>query len=237
MAYRKSRPRVDLERSIDQAVQRVRSADRASIPGPLREYVYSSAIFLSHAELENYFVDVMDRLARLYSDHSTTSTSIPQQLRTFIFLSRSNISRTFVNYLASGDEHDLVRAVTGKLSRHLSVFADGTTPPVAITGADLTGRLTYPSTANLEQVLRRLGVGDPKGHVNRIARRDVWSLLESISSLRTALAHSASLPGISGPDVVVRLRGLQQFVAALDRALYAHVRTTHAGSAWSLAMP
>ena len=203
----------------------------------LKEYVYACSIFLAHAEFENYFVDVLDRVARLYSTQSASNNAVPINLRTHAFLSRSNVWRSVANWLADGNEQSLLRGAAAALNNHVPTFLSATSPPLPLTGTDISGSLTYPSVPNLIQVLRRIGMGDPKGAINQAAGTDAWSLLQSIASLRTALAHDASMPGVSERDLVARLRGLEKFVAAMDHALYVHVRQTHNDKAWVVAMP
>jgi len=237
MAYRKSSPRVEFHRAIADVVERVRAAGAQGVPLALKEYVYACSIFLSHAQFENYFVDVLDRVARMYSSQSTTNSEIPVGLRTHVFLSRSNMWRSIANWLANGDEQLLLRGAAAALNNHVPTFLGATSPPQPLTGADLSGSLTYPSEANLIQVLRRIGIGDPKGAINQAAGADAWSLLQSVASLRTALAHDGSMPGVSERDLVARLRGLEKFVVAVDHALYVHVRKTHKVQAWTASMP
>jgi hypothetical protein len=237
MGYRKSGPRAEFHKAIASIVERVRAGGRKGVPVALREYVYACSIFLSHAEFENYFVDVLDRVARLYSAQSTNNGTLPISLRTHVFLSRSNVWRAVANWLADGNEQSLLRGVEAALSGHVPAFLSSTSPPPLLTGVDISGALTYPSVQNIVQVLRRIGIGDPKGAINQAAGADAWSLLLSISSLRTALAHDASMPGVSVSDLVARLRGLEKFVAAMDRALYRHVLETHKAQAWIAVMP
>lgn len=237
MAYRMSAPRTEFHRAISEIVTRIRSAARRTVPVPLKEYVYACSVFLSHAELENYFVDVLDRIARLYSSQSTSNGVLPVSLRTHVFLSRSNVWRPIANWMADGNEQSLLKGAAAALNNHLPTFLNATSPPPPLTSTDISGALTYPSVPNLIQVLRRIGIADPKGAINQVAGTDAWSLLQSIASLRTALAHDASMPGVSEKDLVARLRGLEKFVAAMDRALYEHVRQTHKVSAWTAAMP
>ncbi len=237
MAYRKSAPRTEFHKAIADIVGRLRSAAQNGVPLPLKEYVYACSIFLAHAEFENYFVDILDRIARLYSTQSTSNKAIPVSLRTHVFLSRSNVWRPIANWLADGSEQSLLKGAAAALNNHVPTFLEATSPPPLLTSADISGSQTYPSVDNLMQVLRRIGVGDPKGAINQAARADAWSLLQSVASLRTALAHNASMPGVSGNDLVARLRGLEKFVAAMDHALYLHVRETHKVGAWIAAMP
>lgn len=237
MAYRKSAPRTEFHRAIANIIARVRAAGQKGVPLALREYVHACSVFLSHAEFENYFVDVLDRLARLYSAQSTSNSVLPISLRTHVFLSRSNVWRPIANWLADGNEQSLLKTTAAALNNHIPTFLGATSPPLPLTSLDISGSLTYPSVPNLIQVLRRIGIGDPVGAINQAAGADAWSLLQSISSLRTALAHDASMPGVSEQDLVARLRGLEKFVAAMDRVLYVHVRTTHKVKAWAAAMP
>jgi hypothetical protein len=212
-------------------------SSHSTIPLFIREYVFGCSIFMSHAEFENYFVDVIDRVARLYSIHSPTVAAFPDNLRAHVFLSRSSIQRPIANYMAGGDEQALLRNITSVLGGAGAAMLPSTAPPPSLTRQDVAGSLTYPSTDNLVQVLRRIGIGDPKGKINKVAKSDAWALLQSVASLRTALAHAASLPGVSEQDLIARLKGLTKFVAAMDRTLYEHLRSSHGNAAWVAVMP
>jgi hypothetical protein len=145
MAYRKSAPRAEFHKAIADVVERVRSAGRQGVPLPLKEYVYACSVFLAHAEFENYFVDVLDRVARLYSTQSTSNSVVPVSLRTHVFLSRSNVWRPIANWLADGNEQSLLKGAAVALSNHVPAFLGTTSPPPPLTSVDISGSLTYPS--------------------------------------------------------------------------------------------
>lgn len=237
MAYTITRPRADFKIAIVEIIRRVRLAEQKHTPTAIREYVLAASIFLAHAEFENYYTDALDRLARLYSLHSSNGLSLPLRLRAFLFLHRSGLQHAVGAKLAGGEEQALLKVAESSFSGGAGSIID---PSIALTpfsGESIHGEYSYPSIKNIERTLRRIGIGDPKGALNRAARADVVSLLDSIASLRTSLAHSAALPGTSANDVVARIRGLERFVRAFDRALYSHVRSSHSNRAWQTSMP
>lgn len=237
MAYLKSAARRQFEIQISQIFRRLKLADSIQIDPSLRSYAIAAAIFLSHAEVENYFVDALSRIAVLYSRAPQRASRLPARLRAHLALSKTNARVLMANVFAGKNEDETLAAVerwfhpTGAAS----YFDDALIFPT-LSGPDIYGSYDYPSKANLEKVLRRLGIGDPKGQLNRIARRDVISLLDSVASLRTALAHSAALPGVSCMDAIARIKGLLTFISALDRLLYQHSAATHGQQDWDACM-
>lgn len=237
MAYLQSAARRRFESQIKEIVRRLRVADTGKVDPDLRAYAIAAAIFLAHAEIENYFVDALSRLAKLYSGAPQRASRLPGRLRAHLALTRTNARVIVANEFAGKDEEYTLDAVERWFVQNdAACYFNDALPYPALTGQNIYGSYDYPSKKNLARVLRRLGIGDPHGQLNRIAKRDVISLLDSVASLRTALAHNATLPGVSCKDAALRVKGLLPFVAALDRLLYRHAVTTHGQQEWAAFM-
>lgn len=232
MAYLVSAPRRRLEQQLDIIKTKVRQADPAGVPTDLREYAIAAAIFLAHAEFENYFVEVLDGLAQVYSRSASDASNLPTKLRSHLISEKLGLATLASKILTKTGEQEVLIGIERWFSSPDSTLLTGAAPLCQISGAHIYGDYTYPSLKNIERILRRLGVGDPKGLLNRQGRRDVVALLESIASLRTSLAHNATLPGISVLDVIARIDGLLIFVEAFDRVLYSQLRTTLGDQDW-----
>jgi hypothetical protein len=138
--------------------------------------------------------------------------------------------------IAGGSEKDLINRISMHLQQPHAFAADTALAISTFTGLDIYETSKYPSLKNLDKVLTRIGINDVKNNLNRVARRDVISLLESLGALRTALAHSASLPGVSKQDIITRITDVKKFVAALDRLLHENVKKTHPSNCWAQEM-
>lgn len=232
MAYviSKHRQRVNVE--LDTVKTKLQCADDPSISSDLRDYAIAAAIFLAHAEFENYFVDALDGVANTYSHAAPDTSKLPAALRSHLISEKLGLNSVAIKIVARTGEHEVLQCIDKWFSSPDSVLLTGAQPLNHFGGEHIYGDYRYPSIKNIERVLRRIGVGDPKGVLNRQLRRDVIALLESIAGLRTALAHSATLPGVSILDVLARIDGLKHFIEALDRVLYLQVKSTLLDADW-----
>jgi len=210
----------------------LRRADRNGVPPELREYAIAAAIFLAHAEVENFFGDILTRIAIAYSNGLTYSSELPKRLRAHLVAEKLNLQGFVAKFSSKTGEPAILDTVEGWFASPYHSLLNNSQRLCPFDGKDIYGDYVYPSIKNIERVLRRIGIGDPRGKLNGIAKRDVISLLESVGDLRTALAHSASLPGVSCRDVIDKMSDLRAFVAAMDRALYSHVRTSLPHAVW-----
>ncbi len=232
MPYTVSASRKQLEERLIEITKRLRRADKNGVPPELREYAIAAAIFLSHAEVENFFGDILARIAMAYSNGVAHSSGLPSRLRAHLVVEKLNLQSIAAKFSNKTGEPAILDEVQRWFASPLSCLLNDSQPLGVFDGKDIHGDYGYPSIKNIERVLRRVGIGDPGGKLNGTAKRDVMSLLESVGDLRIALAHSASLPGISCCDVIDKLSDLKAFVAAMDRTLYFHVRSSLPDSAW-----
>lgn len=232
MTYVISKQRRSVCVQLDLVATKLQVANEAGVSSDLREYAIAAAIFLAHGEFENYFVNVFDSVANAYSRATADSTKLPTALRSHLISEKLGFHALAIKMMVKQGEQEVLNGIERWFRSTDSVLLTGASPLCQFTGEDIYGDYTYPSIKNIERVLRRIGVGDPKGELNRQIGRDVIALLESIGSLRTALAHSAALPGVSVLDVVERIEGLKVFVEAFDKVLYKHIKTTLSDGDW-----
>jgi hypothetical protein len=237
MSYRITKARKAFEQAIDEIAQTVKNVNTHSYPSIHSDYIFAASIFLAHAEIENYFSDVLGGIANLYSKHSGTSRNLPPSLRAHLLLYKSNLVKLIGEKIAGGgSEKNLIKNLSNHLQNAHSFAADSALPVVQFRGVDIYENKKYPSLDNIDRVLARIGIEKAQSNINRIAKRDAVALLESLASLRTALAHNASLPGVGQQDIVNRIAECKIFTAALDRLLHEHVKKTHPSSAWNQEM-
>jgi hypothetical protein len=236
MPYEVSVTRRRLDLQLDEIKKTLRTADRKDVPNGLRDYAIAAAIFLAHAEIENYFVDALAGIANAYSRAAIDASRLPTRLRAHLVVEKFNFQNVAAKFSTKSGEPDVLMSVEKWFASPIYALFNESKPLVPFVGQDIHGDYSYPSKKNIERVLRRIGIGDPKGTLNGMAKRDVLGLLESVANLRTALAHNASLPGIGCADVIAHLGGLKIFARALDRVLYVHVRTSLPHAAWRAAL-
>lgn len=217
MPYRISSARRGLESKLSGLQDKVSKANPIEVDPTLRQFAIASGVFLAHAEFENYFSELMDGVART----CLAANVFPDQLRAHLFCDSLNL-RALVEKVAGGaGESNVYSHVLRKVEKFDGLSVEFILPVERVTGDGILSDLGYPSRKNIEKVLKRVGIENPKTELDKAVKRDVFSLLGTVSDLRTALAHSAQLPGISCRDVVERIENLKIVARAIDKALYA----------------
>lgn len=232
MAYSKSKARVSLESSLADVTLRTRSAETNGIPVDVKEYAIAAAIFLAHAELENYIEDSFSSISNGVVATYMAGSPIPKDLRAHLFLTKSNLKDAFGKFLGGSAEKDLIKAVRIALDGESAKLL---TPPATVpfvSGKDIYGTIKYPSEGNLKKLFSRLGINGVFGELSKHLKQDSEALLESISSLRTQLAHTGTLPGVSPKDVRKKIDDTARFVGAMDRVLYSFLCGAYSERHW-----
>jgi hypothetical protein len=236
MPYTISQQRQRLDQRLDVIKQKLKASEKKDISTDLRDYAIAAAVFLAHAEFENYFIEALDGIAKAFSNSIVAATTLPSKLRAHLICERFGLENITIKIVSKTGEQDLFTSIEKWFTSPELALLTGAIPVRALTGEDIYGDYSYPSVKNVERVLRRLGVGDPRGALNKELRRDAIGLLESIGSLRTALAHSATLPGVTPRDISARIDGLKLFTRAFDRMLYGQAKATVSDEIWITAM-
>ena len=236
MPYVISASRKQFDLQLKDIRKKLKVADKKQVPVDLREYAIAAAIFLAHAEIENYFTDVLARIAMACGRGFSNASELPARFRSHLIVERLNLRNLSAKLAGNAGEQDVLSVVDRWFSSSSSFLIDSSEPFQALSGADIYGDYGYPSIKNVEKILKRLGIGDPKGQLNRTVGKDVVGYLEPLASLRTALAHSASLPGVSCKDVMSRLDQVSWFVVALDRLLHSHFQSGIKYADWKVSM-
>lgn len=233
MAYSKSKARLSLENNLNGIVARTRLAEKKAIPVNVREYVIAASIFLSHAELENYIADVFSLVAKGAVDRYMAGSPMPKELRAHLFLTKSNLKTAIGKHLGGSAERDLIKSVRYALDGEAVKLISTPAVPPLVSGKDIYGTIKYPSEENIKKLFFRLGIDNIFNELGRILKKDAAALLESLGSLRTQLAHTGVLPGISAKDIRNKIGDTLRFAAALDRVLYAFLCRSYSQQYWN----
>ncbi|MGF6663310.1 hypothetical protein QF000_004978 [Paraburkholderia atlantica] len=220
MSYKKSRARTQLTVAYKGISDRLKVADGKGVDPMLREYVISAAIFLAHAEIENFIADVVAGFSQGVLAKAPKGSSLPGNLRSHLFLTKANALQIFGNYLVGSSEKELLKSFTSAINGSAGDLLNDQKHITNINGKEIYGTLKYPSEDNLKKLFFRLGVNDLFQQLSAHLKQDAVALLKSLGSLRTQLAHTGTLPGISCKDVRKKLDDAERFVSALDRLMF-----------------
>lgn len=234
MPYKKSRARLDFDTARTEICANLKLVDKAA--PPISDYVKAAAIFLSHAELENYIDDIFSNYAAAIQVNILKGSQLPSELRSFLFLSKSNAASIYGKFLSDRSEKKLIKNFGVALSGHAGAIVNDNALVPKFTGQDIYSNHKYPSKDNLLKLFYRIGVDNLFHELNSHLRQDSESLLDSLSSLRTQLAHTAALPGISTKDIADRIKDAARFVGAIDRVMYKNLSSHFSSSLWALHM-
>lgn len=226
MTYKTSRARGHLQTVYKDIKKRTKASENKKIDVQLREYVIAAAVFLAFAEIENYIADVFSAFSNCIHANVTKGSELPGNLRAHLFLQKSSAPAIFGNFMVSNSEKDLFKSLSSALHGFAGTYVNDSVSIKAFSGKDLYTVIKYPSEKNLEKLFFRIGIDRVFMVLSAILNEDAKALLESISSLRTQLAHTGTLPGISGVDVRSLLVSTERFVGAMDRVIY-RVTTLH----------
>ena len=234
MPYKKSKARLTMSLEIQDISKRVRRAQRKIVEPEIREYVFAAAIFLAHAAVENYIDDVFSSLASGIQSLSLKGSALPENLRSHLFLHKLNKQKIITSAIGLHPEHDTLNALTKSLKGHAGTLVDDSRILCSIDGKDIYTSQKYPSKENLIKVFQRIGVPKIFETLSASMGRDSEAVLGSLGSLRTQLAHTGQIPGISGKDVIKKMKDVEAFVFAMDRLLYAYVAKNFKQTTWHI---
>jgi len=233
MTYKTSRARKQLQMVYKNIKKRIRKSENKKVDVDIREYVVSAAIFLAFAEIENYITDVFSDFSTCTAANVTKGSELPGNMRPHLFLQKSNATATFGNFIISNSEKEMFRSLATAFNGHARSYVDDSIQLQAFTGKDIYTTIKYPSEKNLEKLFLRIGVDKIFDKLSALLGENAKTSLQSISSLRTQLAHTGALPGISSKDVRGRLDSAERFVGAIDRILYQITTSSYNAAQWN----
>lgn len=234
MTYKTSRARGQLQIVYKDIKKRIRKAESKRVDIELREYVTSAAIFLAFAEIENYIQDIFSAFSNCTRANVTCASKLPGYMQPHLFLQKSGATALFGNFIVSNSERELYHSLSSVLNGYAGGYVNDSLPMQPFQGSDVYTTIKYPSEKNLEKLFLRVGVDKVFVALSTILREDAKALLLSISSLRTQLAHTGALPGVSSKDVRGRLDSAERFVGAMDKVIYRLTASKFGATQWKI---
>lgn len=232
MAYKKSQARNTLQFDLNGILAKVKLAEKRSIDPNIKEYVLAASVFLAHATLENYISDVFSKFANGIHSLSLKGEDLPENLRAHLFLKNINKPKIYGAEIGIYSEKEAFAALSKALNGYAGKIIDNSKTIYEITGEDIYTCYKYPSESNLNKIFERIGISNIFNVLSARMNRNAVATLQSLGSLRTQLAHTGQIPGISPRDIKKRLSELEDFVSAVDRTIYKEMVSKYGQNAW-----
>lgn len=220
MPYSVSVARKTTKTEFKEIKSRIRKSQNKKIEPTIREYVVAASIFLAHATLENYVSDIFSGFANGLQSSPIKGSQLPENLQAHLFLNRIDKTRIYGAAIGTHSEVDSLTSIAKSLKSNAGTVVDNSTTIFRFTGKDIFTTHKYPSVDNVKKIFQR--IGEPKifTKLDILLKGSSQSLLESLGSLRTQLAHTGQIPGVSPSDVIKRIEDVELFISAVDRVMY-----------------
>ncbi|MNM88303.1 hypothetical protein D3C76_828700 [compost metagenome] len=232
MPYSISAARATTKLDFKEIKSRIRKSQNKKIEPTIREYVIAASIFLAHATLENYISDIFSSFANGLQSLPIKGSQIPENLQAHLFLNKIDKTKIYGTAIGTHSEVESLTSISKSLKTHAGTVVDNSTTIFRFTGKDIFTNHKYPSVDNIKKIFQR--IGEPKifTKLDIVLKSNSQSLLESLGSLRTQLAHTGQIPGVSPADVIKRIEDVEQFISAIDRVMYKLVTTFSDQKTW-----
>lgn len=232
MPYLVSQARKTAKAEFKTIKSRIKKSQKKVLEPVIREYVLAASIFLAHATLENYISDIFSGFANGIQSSPIKGSALPDNLRAHLFLRKIDTTKLLGSTLGMNAESDTLKSISKSLKNDAGTVVDNSQPIFKFRGADIYTNKKYPSPENLVKIFERLGVPKIFQNLDSIIKRDSKNLLESLGSLRSELAHTGQIPGISPEDVIKKIRDIEVFVSALDKVMYKTTASAFGDEVW-----
>lgn len=236
MPYSVSAARKTTRLDFKEIKSRIRKSQNKKVESTIREYVIAASIFLAHATLENYISDIFSGFANGIQSSPIKGSEIPESLQAHLFLHRIDKTKIYGAAIGTHSEVESLTSIAKSLKSHAGTVVDNTTTIFRFTGKDIFTNHKYPSVENIKKIFHR--IGEPKifTKLDIVLKNSSQSLLESLGSLRSQLAHTGQIPGVSPSDVIKRIEDVELFISAIDRVMYKLVTSFSDQRTWKLHM-
>lgn len=232
MGYSKSLPFKNFTLEIDEIIQVLRKVNlrsNSNLDLKFKDYILSSSVFLSHAEVENYIQDIFNLYLRNLNQKKFHDLN--EDLRSFLvykFFKDNNIHQSiFMN-----DEKSIINTIKREVNNGSKHIFDKDLQITSISGVFIYETYKYPSAKNIQKIYKRIGCDNIFNMISREIGKDAKNILERIGTYRTSLAHTANLSNITVNDLIFALNELKFFVKGLDKVLYKKIVADHKQSFW-----
>lgn len=230
MPYSKSRARRDFETESNKLVKLAKKVSYKSSPLTYdhKQLINQSCIFLLSARIEDYTKNLIEDLIYSYRTNGATLRQIPKNTRTKALLDTQ--VNHFRKYYNSSDEKTLIRNIS--IENGCYTIIDDTVPfTTQVNSSNIIGTNKYPSIKNLKILYNRLGINDIITELNRKARKDIRTAIESFLSLRESIAHQGA-PAITFSDIERHFKNINEAINYIDRVVYSHIKKESGDKFW-----
>jgi len=232
MSYSVSAARKTTALDFKQIKSRIRKSQNKKIEPTIREYVVAASIFLAHATLENYISDIFSGFANGLQSSPVKGSEIPENLQAHLFLNKIDKTKIYGAAIGTHSEVDSLTSIAKSLKANAGSVVDNSTTIFRFTGKDIFTNHKYPSADNIKKIFHRIGEPRIFQKLDIVLKSSSQSLLESLGSLRTQLAHTGQIPGVSPSDVIKRIEDVELFISAIDRVMYKLITSFSGQQTW-----
>lgn len=231
MAYTKSIARKDFEQKIsyfkDLTVKTSKAGD--VVPYDISQSVYKNAIFQCSACLEEYIKQLLTDWIDMLHRNNCPLTSAPKSL---ILLAAGKAQKNiFTQYIADSDESKFIKSLS-QMQNLSSYFDNRQMVKNLIRHTEFVADKKYPSPKNYIVLFGRFGLSNFFDRINKTGKKDYRLILDSFNSIRSSIAHEYPAPAITHLDVKTKLDSIANFVYAVDKTMYGHIKDISGVMCW-----
>ncbi|GAB3537247.1 hypothetical protein GCM10027443_29860 [Pontibacter brevis] len=231
MPYSKSRARKGFEIEANKLLKLAKKVSYKSSPLSYdhKQLVNQSCIFLLSARIEDFTKNFIEDLLYSYRTKGATFNQIPKNIRTKTLL--DNQVNYYRNYYNSSDERALLKSISID-SRYYGLMDNAANYTNQIFPTNIIGTNKYPSIKNLRILYFRIGIDDIVKDINRKAKKDIKTNIESFLSLRESIAHQGA-PAVTYNDVERHFNNMIEAINYIDRVVYSHIKSESGEVYWT----
>jgi hypothetical protein len=234
MPYSKSQARKNFETEIDKMISVIKAAYKnKGATADIKEYVLSCATLLASAKLEVYFEDFFDTWIQKVNLAGLNVSHLPKNLRA-VYLNQGFLNNAFKKLIIENNESNFIDVVTAQMSNYHFHLTDDIKPLPSLNSKRIYQNRKYPSPDNVKAMFKRVGFNNIFNELNRNARADIESLLQSFNDFRTTIAHNGIPAGINDRDVIEKLADLKDIVYYMDKELFKHINRHTTNATWTV---
>jgi hypothetical protein len=222
MPYSKSRARTEFNSEATKLLKLARKVSYKSSPLTYdhKQLVNQSCIFLLSARIEDFTKNLIEDLLYNYSSIGATLNQIPKNIRTKALLDKQvHFYRAYYN---SSDERTLLKDIAVDRG-YYDLLDNNANYTRQIFSTNIIGTNKYPSIKNLKILYFRIGIKDIVSDLNKKAKKDIKTNIESFLSLRESIAHQGA-PAVTFLDVDRHISNIVEAIGYLDRVVYSHIK-------------
>ncbi|MEJ7557080.1 MAG: HEPN domain-containing protein [Pedobacter sp.] len=231
MSYSKSRARKEFQAEHIKLLRLAKKVSYKSSPLNYdhKQLINQSCIFLLSARMEDYTKNLIEDLLYSFKNKRARLSDIPLNIRTKALLDNQVVF--YRNYYNSSDERILLNSIA--VDKNYYKLLDGTETFISqVHPSNIIGTNKYPSTKNLKILYFRLGINDILTELNKKAKKDIKTSIESFLSLRESIAHQGA-SAITFEDITRHFKNIAEVIELKDRIVYSHIGKISGTEFWT----